>query len=365
VIAAALLPDGGALTPEHFWNAWTFEPMVVLALGAAALFYAVGRHRLRARSSDRAPSGRWQALSFWAGWLVLALALFSPLHALGETLFSAHMAQHELLMVVAAPLLVLGRPLVPGLWALSQSNRQTVGSISRATWVRRAWSVLTRLDVATALQLLAILSWHAPRLYQESVRSVWVHALQHTAFLASALLFWWAVFHGSRARLRYGAAVLALFLTTLITGGLGALLTAAPQPLYPVYSAGPHGWGLTPLEDQQLAGLLMWIPGGLTYLVAALALIKAWLTESDRRVRRWEGTGWTVPLVMLLASAAGAALSGCGTESDKQEEQAKTVSSWQKTIRLVDEARARGALPEAYARQMLQAAHDELRKQGQ
>lgn len=365
MIAAALLHDGGALTPEHFWKAWTFEPLVVLALGTAALFYAVGRHRLRTRSAERTPSGRWQAASFWTGWLVLALALLSPLHALGEALFSAHMAQHELLMVVAAPLLVLGRPLVPGLWALSQSHRQTVGSISRATWIRGAWSVLTRLDVATGLQMLAILAWHAPRLYQESVRSEWVHALQHTAFLGSALLFWWAVFHGIRARLRYGAAVLCLFLTTLITGGLGALLTVAPHPLYPVYSAGRHARDLTPLEDQQLAGLIMWIPGGLTYLVAALALTKAWLTESDRRVRRWESTGWTLPLVILLASGPGAALGGCGSNRDKQEKQAKTVSSWQKTIRMVDDARARGALPETYARQMLQAAHDELRRQGQ
>jgi hypothetical protein len=195
------------------------------------------------------------------------------------------------------------------------------------------------------------------------VRFESVHALQHTAFLGSALLFWWAVFHGTRARLRYGAAVLCLFLTTIVTGGLGALLTVAPHPLYPVYSAGSSAWGLTPLEDQQLAGLIMWIPGGLTYLVVALVLTRAWLAESDRRVRRWESTGWMLPLLLLITS--GAALSGCSSKADTAEKQAKEVSSWRKTIQLVEQSRARGALPEAYADQMLQTARDELRKQRQ
>jgi putative membrane protein len=363
VIAAALLHDDAPLTPDRLWSAWTFEPLVVLGLGAVALFYALGRQRLHDRAWDRSSTGRPQAISFWAGWLALALALLSPLHVLGETLFSAHMAQHELLMVLAAPLLVLGRPLLPGLWALSPPNRQIVGSISRVTWLRRGWSMVTRLDVATALQIFAVLVWHAPTLYQESVRSESVHALQHMAFLGSALLFWWAVFHGTRARLRYGAAVLCLFFTAIVTAGLGALLTIAPHPLYPVYSAGVRGWGLAPLEDQQLAGLIMWIPGGLTYLVAALALTKAWLTESERRVRRWESTGWMLPLALLLVSGAG--LAGCGSSRDKAEKRARAASSWRATIRLIEEARAQGAVPEAYARQMLQAAHDELRKQSE
>jgi putative membrane protein len=363
VIAAALLHDDAPVTPDRLWSAWTFEPLVVLGLGAVALFYALGRQRLHARARDRSSTGRWQAISFWAGWLVLAVALLSPLHALGEILFSAHMAQHELLMVLAAPLLVLGRPLVPGLWALSPADRQTVGSISRATWLRQGWRVLTRLDVATALQIVTLLAWHAPALYPESVRSETVHALQHTAFLGSALLFWWSMFHGTRARLRYGAAVLCLFFTAIVTAGLGALLTVAPHPLYPVYSAGVRGWGLTALEDQQLAGLIMWIPGGLTYLVAALALTKAWLTESERRVRGWESTGWMLPLVFLLVSGIG--LAGCSSSRDKAEKRTKAVSSWRATVRLVDDARAQGAVPEAYAREMLQAAQDELRKQSE
>ncbi|MFL5518125.1 MAG: cytochrome c oxidase assembly protein, partial [Gemmatimonadales bacterium] len=237
MIAPGLLDGADPLTPGHVWTAWSFDPPVVLGLAAAGLIYGLGRRRLRARTRDGRAASRWEAASFWVGWAVLALALLSPIHQMGEALFSAHMVQHELLMAVAAPLLVLGRPLLPWLWALAPESRQVAGSVTRSTPVRRSWAVLTRLDVATALQTLVILAWHVPALFQRSVRSESVHAAMHATFLAAALLFWWVIFHGTRARLRYGAAVLCLFLTTVVTGGLGALLTLARYPLYPVYAS--------------------------------------------------------------------------------------------------------------------------------
>jgi putative membrane protein len=361
VIAPALLDGADPLTPGHVWAAWTLEPPVVLGLAAAALIYAVGRRRLRARMRDGRAAPWWEAASFWTGWTVLALALLSPIHEMGEALFSAHMIQHELLMVVAAPLLVLGRPLLPWLWALAPESRQVVGSVARATTVRRLWAVVTRLDVATALQVLVILAWHVPALFQRSVRSESVHAAMHAIFLAAALLFWWVIFYGARARLRYGAAVLCLFLTTVVTGGLGALLTLARYPLYPVYASTTRVWGLSPLADQQLAGLIMWIPAGLGYLLAALWLVRAWLAESDRRVRRWESAIRGVGLLLLASGTA--ALSGCGESAEeKAQTTAKQMASWRETAALTRAARARGAVPEAYARQMLEAVDDELRK---
>jgi putative membrane protein len=361
VIAPALVDPTGPLTPQHAWEAWTFEPAVVLGLAGTALLYAIGRHRLRARMRDGGAATRAEAGCFWAGWTALAVALLSPIHRMGEALFSAHMVQHELLMVVAAPLLVLGRPLVAALWALSPQSRQVIGSVAR-TPVRRLWATITRLDVATGLQLLVVLGWHLPALYQRSVRSELVHAAQHTSFLATALLFWWAVFHGSRARLRYGAAVLCLFVTTIVTSGLGALLTVAPHPLYPIYASTSQLWGLSPLEDQELAGLIMWIPAALSYLVAALWLVRAWLAESDRRVRRWERAARTLALLLLVASAGGAAACG-GSPEKKAQEQARSAASWRETVRLTRAARARGAVPEIYARQVLEAAAAELGKQ--
>jgi hypothetical protein len=161
--------------------------------------------------------------------------------------------------------------------------------------------------------------------------------------------------------LRYGAAVLCLFLTAVVTGGLGALLTVARHPLYPVYASTTRLWGLSPLEDQQLAGLIMWIPAGLGYLLAALWLTLAWLAESDRRVRRWETA--TRSLALLLLAAGTVALSACGeSPEEKARKTAEQVASWRETARLTRAARARGAVPEAYARQMLEAADDELRK---
>jgi hypothetical protein len=155
--------------------------------------------------------------------------------------------------------------------------------------------------------------------------------------------------------------VLCLFLTTVVTGGLGALLTVAPHPLYPVYAPTTRLWGLSPLEDQQLAGLIMWIPAGLGYLLAALWLVRAWLVESDRRVHRWENA--TRSLALLLLAAGIGALSACsGSPEEKAQKRAEQIASWRETARVTREARARGAVPEAYARQMLEAVDDELRK---
>ncbi len=115
-----------------------------------------------------------------------------------------------------------------------------------------------------------------------------MHTLQHASFLGTGLLFWWALFHGREGRMGYGAAVFYLFATAMHSGALGALLTFAPSPWYPAYDGATAAWGLTPLEDQQLAGLIMWIPAGLSYLVAGLALVAAWMRESERRTARWQ-----------------------------------------------------------------------------
>jgi cytochrome c oxidase assembly factor CtaG len=214
---------------------------------------------------------RGQVVAFVLGWLALAVALVSPLHPLGEALFSAHMAQHELLMAVAAPLLVLGRPVVALAWAMPRVARGLAPRL-------RPLHVLAEPWPATALHGVAVWAWHAPALYGLALRSEAAHALQHASFLGTALLFWWAVLGARRQTL--GTRLLALFLTALHTGALGALLTFAPRPLIPAYLATTGPWGLTPLEDQSLAGLVMWIPGGVSYLAAALWLLAGVLRET-------------------------------------------------------------------------------------
>jgi cytochrome c oxidase assembly factor CtaG len=216
--------------------------------------------------------------------VLLALALVSPIHALGGALLSAHMVQHEILMVVATPLLVLGRPLVPALWAIPAGWRRALGRAARRAPVRAAWLALTRPLIAAVVHGSTIWLWHTPSLYQAGLRSAAIHTTQHIAFIVTALLFWWAVLHARRAR--SGEAVLALFVTVLHTGALGALLAFSGSLWYPAYAATTGPWGLSPLEDQQLAGLIMWIPGGLAYLVAALTIVGGWLSAPRQRAPR-------------------------------------------------------------------------------
>ena len=195
------------------------------------------------------------------------------------------MVQHELLMLVAAPLLVLARPAVTFLWALPFEWRRAIGQWTKKPYCRRTWRALTDPFTAWWVHAVAIWAWHAPFLFQRTLRSDTVHTAQHLSFFLSALLFWWALFY-THGRMGYGAGVFYLFTTAVHTSILGALLTFAPHVWYPAYATTTAAWGLTPLEDQQIGGLIMWVPGSVVYLVAGLALFAAWLRESDAVAER-------------------------------------------------------------------------------
>ena len=214
--------------------------------------------------------------------MVLLGALVSPLHALGETLFSAHMVEHELLMAVAAPLLVMARPGNAMLWAFPAAWRLAMGGLVRSRSCKSVWQWLTSPVAATVLHGVAIWAWHVPALFDAALESETLHWLQHLSFFVTALLFWWALVHARGRERGYGAAVFYLFATALHSGFLGVLLTFAPMPLYSGQSAA-SGWGLTRLEDQQLAGLIMWIPGGTIYALAALVFAGMWISASGSR----------------------------------------------------------------------------------
>jgi putative membrane protein len=312
-----ILHPGVPPAPHDLWTAWSWDPGIVLPLLAAGWLYAAGLRALwHAAGRGRGVRGR-DAAAFALGWLTLVVALVSPLHRLGEALFSAHMIQHELLMAVAAPLLVLGRPLVPFVWALSPAARRAVGRWTGAPAARSTWAVVTHPLTAWGLHAVAIWIWHLPSLYDASVRSELVHALQHASFLGTGLLFWWSVLGASR-RGRVGApwAVLSLFGTALHTTILGALLTFSTRVWYPVYGATTAAWGLTPLEDQQLAGLIMWVPAGLVYLAAALVLLASWLAEPEGARPRLPVHALPLLLVLLLP------LAGCNRGDRPSREEA-------------------------------------------
>ena len=194
------------------------------------------------------------------------------------------MAQHEILMVVAAPLLVLGRPLVPFLWGLPEGMRRDVGRWSKSPGVQRPWRFLSIPLIAWASHAIVLWGWHIPALFQATLTSNLVHSLQHISFLGSALLFWWALVRGRDSRLGYGAAILYVFTTAVHTSILGALLTFSTILWYPAYVGRTAAWGLSPLEDQQIGGLIMWVPAGITFILAGLYLTAMWIRESETRV---------------------------------------------------------------------------------
>jgi putative membrane protein len=291
-----------SLTPDNLWLAWSWEPVVLIILALTAVLYTIGITRLWQASTIGGGVRKWEAASFAAGWGVVAIALVSPLHALGGALFSAHMTQHELLISLGAPLIVLGRPLIPFLWALPPDWRRPIGNVTRDDGFNSVWRMLTRPSVAFGLHAVALWTWHVPRFYEATLTSEFVHSLQHTTFLATALLFWWTIFNARGGEFRRGLAVFYLFATVLQTGALGALLTFGGTLWYPAYASTTLTWGLTPLEDQQLGGLIMWIPGSIAYVLAALWMFAEWLRESERRtLQRERALFATRVLVLILA----------------------------------------------------------------
>lgn len=223
-----------------------------------------------------------QGSAFAAGWLFLVLALVSPLDSFGDQLFSAHMVQHETLMLLAAPLLVLGRPLAAWAWALPMPWRRTVGGFFHLPAWRKPWQLVTGPVCAWFLHAAALWLWHLPALFEMALSHPAVHSFQHLTFLFTALLFWWSVLNAA-TRKAQGIALVSLLTTFLHTGALGAILTLAHTDWYPSYAATAPAFGLSPLEDQQLGGLIMWIPAGAIYLVSGLFLGATWMTS----VKAW------------------------------------------------------------------------------
>lgn len=317
-----LLYAGELLAPHDLASAWSFEPAVVISLVAAFSLHFIGARRLAALSTRHRETLKRESVLFACGLFLTAISLISPLHQLGGVLFSAHMIQHELLMAVAAPLLVLGRPIVPMLWALPRNARKNIGRTATRGAINGLWRAISNPLSAFLLHAIAIWGWHAPSLYDASVRSEVVHSAQHLSFVFTALLFWWSVL-GPAGRRHGGVGILSLFATGLHTTILGALIATADEPVFTAYTnAGTKLWGLTPLSDQQLGGMIMWIPAGVVYLAAALYLFPRWIRESGTRVRAAENLrrrsldGGVVQAAALLLIVG--LISGCHGMSDAQ-----------------------------------------------
>jgi putative membrane protein len=225
---------------------------------------------------------RRRIAAFAGALAVIFFALNGPLHNLSDTyLFSAHMAQHLLLTLLFPPLLLYGTP------------AHVVRRVLARPWIVRAARVVTRPVAAAALFTAPIVLWHVPVLYEAALRDHNVHVVQHIVFLATAVIMWWPVLSPvpEVPRLPYPGQMLYLFLLGIPMSMTGALITLADRVLYPFYAAAPRVWGLPPHADQQIGGLLMWVPGG---LILWMAMTVVWFRWS-----RWEERGYddkTVPL---------------------------------------------------------------------
>lgn len=279
--------DEAPLNLHQLWRTWGLDPGTLIGLAISALLYGLGLIRTWRASGIGHGIRRWEAWCFLGGWLTLVIALVSPLHPLGEVLFSAHMVQHELLMLVAAPLLVLSRPVIAALRALPAPVAGALARFSNTSSWKGVWGAISNPFAAWSIHAVVLWVWHAPILFQATLHNDWIHALQHICFLLASLLFWWAVIHGHRGVTNYGGSVLYLFTTAIHTGLLGLLLTFSRTPWYPDYDQ-TAAWGLSSLEDQQLGGLIMWVPACTIYILAGLFLFAKWLQQSEEGAHRFE-----------------------------------------------------------------------------
>jgi putative membrane protein len=277
LLALAYTPGAWAHHPRE-QGISAIEPWAAALLAVSAVLYVAGIVRLWRRAGPGRGISFADMARFASGWLVTAAALMPPLDAFTSSSFAAHMAQHELMMAVAAPLLVMGRPLEAWTWAMPSSWRTALPTFTRWPPLRAAWSGLTDPIGAWTVHAIAIWAWHVPAAFEAALHSTGLHVAQHASFMGTALFFWWTVFERGR-RNNGGAALASVFTTMMHTGALGALLTFGAALWYPSYGG---AYGLTALEDQQLGGLIMWGPASFAYLAAALVIASRWLLQPPR-----------------------------------------------------------------------------------
>jgi putative membrane protein len=241
----------------------------------AGALYALGWYRLARRQPGAAPWTR--LLIAFAGLAAIAVALISPLDALAERLFVAHMVQHMLLILVAAPALLLANPFPIVLWALPAAVRVRAGRwLRRASLFGRLWRVATAAPLAWLAYAGTLWAWHLPSAYDAALSDHVIHDAEHLSFFLSAMLFWWPVIDPAphfRRPTPYALRIVYLMLAAFQTAALGLLLTLAPVPLYQSYAAASGPTGLDALEDQAWGGVVMWGLGGLIEMLAVLVLL--------------------------------------------------------------------------------------------
>jgi putative membrane protein len=268
---------------------WQTDPLLVLPLVAVGLAFALGYRRLAKRRHGASETYRTRGGLFVVGYAALVIALISPLHAAGEQYFAVHMVQHLLLSLVAAPLLLASSSMPVLLWALPAGDRAAVGRlVGQPGPVRSALRLITHPLVAWCLFVGTQWAWHQPLAYDWALENRWAHYLEHISFFLTAIVFWWPVIGAPPlpTPLSFPARLAYTFLAWLPNTLLGAGLSLARAPLYPFYVASAQITGADATFDQQLAGLIMWVPGDVLFATILLVLLAAFMQQEERRAER-------------------------------------------------------------------------------
>ena len=265
-----------------FLAAWDFSPPIVIGLLVGAIGYYLALRQLKLNHRTAPPN--WQIGCYYGGLVTVAIALLGPLDTFNDELFLLHMLQHLALMQVAAPLILLGRPVQLALKAISvKRSGPILKAILRPRSVRAALTLLTAPLVATFAYNANLVMWHVPNFYDAALRSDAIHELEHLMFFGFALLFWWPIIDPvpRHHKMPKHWAIAAIFLTMVVGIGIGAILTLSPSVIYPFYLGAENPWGLSPLVDQQIGGVIMWVGGGFLYLLILIGLLVSVLGFND------------------------------------------------------------------------------------
>ena len=281
-----VVAHGGIPPGLPWWQAWSFDATLLIPVALVAWCYLRGLHRWEHRSR-RHPW--WRTALFFAGLGVYVLAMESPIDRLGEHHFSMHMIQHELVMTYAIPLMLLGAPTTPLLRGLpAWMRRGVVRPLAGGAATRTAYRFITHPAVTIFVLSAVVWSWHlVPGWWEASLADQRIHDLQHVSFSLASLLFWWNVIDPRplHSRVPYLPRVLYIFGGSLPKHLLAALLTFAPHPFYPTYEAARRVLPIDPATDQQLAGLIMWVPSEAATIIAMAIVFFMWVRVADRRQR--------------------------------------------------------------------------------
>ena len=280
------------------WN-WRLEIIIPLLL--LGYLYTAGWLRLRRRTADsrrerqkirRPPlTATWRLISYLTGLVLVALALLSPIDSLGQQLFFMHMIQHLLLIMIAPPLLLIANPMPVVLWGLPDKWRLKTGHaighiLHRDSQFRHVLRTLTAPGIIWLVWVIALFGWHDPAMYNAALRYEFLHDLEHLSFFLASMLFWWHVTGaGPRVHKQFGYVGRIAFVLAAVPPNmaLGVWLAFNNNVIYTYYEAVPRLWGIDALTDQRIGGVIMWIPGSMMFLLAALILTAQYLGSEESK----------------------------------------------------------------------------------